>query len=147
MARAVEVTEVSRNGNTPLTPLTKYIGVKSIINIVEDGTGSIVVTEGKAHNVERVVEEDPATLQAAIDGAETAGVNQVNYDVLNIVGYQEDNFETRPQTFLIDRINEFREDPTDNTRTRILYNEEHRQEMVVYVVDETVANVLADVNA
>lgn len=147
MARLISITEEALNSTTHDTAKTKLLGTNFIVATRAEGSKCRIFTKGHGFEGrvdERLVTETQATVVAAMNTA-NGDVKVLN---LPLIGDNETtNFTNRNEGVLIDEILEVvvnADSAGDSDVSIVRYN---TKKAIKYVVDDTVANILAAANA
>lgn len=148
MARLLSVTESKLGGMTHSAPIAKAYGVNKVKAFRVEGADdtSFELDERGAKKL-RVVTETYAAMKTAINTADTVvGAQSIEANVKRIIGKSEDDATGYLKSFPTDDIVEIYPDPDDATDSIIRISEGAKLEDTLYVVDETVAALIALAN-
>lgn len=150
MAQFIEVTEKDQNGNSESAPnLVKSLVVHNIESAQAQGADTLIFMAGRGLKDVRTVDEDYATVLAAINAAPTADVQRsVDLVVKKREGELEERVTPYNKAIEKNRIVEFYENPNAVGDSVVIVKKDHnRAERVVYYVDNTYASLKSDFDA
>ncbi len=144
MARLVTVTEEQYNGKTHSTALSKAYGAKFIKSFVDNSGDTTVTLDGRNEKDIRVVSQSVATLKTAFNAAETTVTTSAFAITLTVKRLQGQTVDGSTATVFPTRsIVEILPDPDDAADSLVVVRDDNALTDTIYVVDETVAAILA----
>lgn len=147
MARAITVTENAKGDIVHASPITKLIGASKIVQIADEGAeGLVIVKENNTEPSQRKTAEDRATLAAALDAAETAGIKSIELTVNRAEGELAEQAVQRTLTVNVEDFREAFADPADGNDSIVILEQGGSIPAILYV-DEDLATITAAINA
>jgi len=145
MAQSFEVTEVSVNGNSHKTALTKSYNSFFVKNTKVNGSGCELELLGRATKDVRIVSESNAAVLAAANAAPTTTIEKL---LAVTVKSKQGDLESRITPYAMslskNTIVEYYADPNDAADTIVIVaREKNTVERIIYTVDETYAAIKA----
>ncbi len=150
MAKLIEVSEEKVGSITHTSAITKLLGVKKIIDVVESGVGSKALIRTKRGHTEpddRLVTETVAAVLALQNGTAAADKEAIPLTLKKIQGDVAGHETTGVRNFTLKDFVTVEVDPEDATDSIVAMEHPRVSGLTYYFVDETVAAILALANA
>jgi len=150
MSKLISITEEKIGSTTHTTPITKLLGVKKIVDVLDANIGSKALIRTKNNRTEsenRVVTETTAAVLVLQNAAAAADKEAIALTLKKIDGEIAGHETTGVRNFTLKDMIEVQADPADANDSLVTMEHPHSSSLTTYVVDETVAAILADANA